>query len=144
MLARYTRSIRRISFSSSDNGGRGVLIEESRLGFRHVPVGEADDGHCLLSPERAAQPQLVADAQLAMRFAALAVDLDLSAMARLLRLGARPIQARHVEPDIEANGNGSSRASIAWMLHLPATTGALMRTHRVLTKTSSRLTCGVK
>ena len=69
-----------------------------------MAVSQADDGDCLLSPERAAQPQLVADAQVAMRFTALAIDLDFSSKARLLRLGARPIQARHVEPDVEANG----------------------------------------
>ena len=61
----------------------------------------------LLSAERAAQPKLVADAELPMRLAALAVDLDLSALARLLRLRARAIQARDVEPDIEANAVGT-------------------------------------
>ncbi len=77
-----------------------------------MAVGQADDGDCLLSPERAAQPQLVADAQVAMRFTALAIDLDLSSKARLLRLGAGPIQARHVEPHVEANGDGGIRSSL--------------------------------
>ena len=85
MPARYIRSIRRISFSSSDNGGRGVLIEKPRLGFRQMPIGEAEHRHGLLAAERAAQPKLVADAKLPMRLAALAVDLDFSALTGLLR-----------------------------------------------------------
>ena len=84
--------------------GRGVLIEQPRLRFRQVPIGKAEHGDRLLAAERAAQPKLVADAELPMRLAALAVDLDLSALTRLLCLGARAIQARDVEPDVEANG----------------------------------------
>ena len=81
-------------------------------------VSQADDGDCLLSPERAAQPQFVAHLQVAMRFTALAIDLDLSSKARLLRLGAGPIQARDVEPDVESNGSGGIHMEcyIAWIL----------------------------
>ncbi len=104
MFARYTRSIRRISFSSSDNGGDGVLIEQPRFRFRQMPIGKAEHGDRLFAAERPAQSKLVADAELPMRLAALAVDLDFSALTRLLRLGARAIQARDVEPDVEANG----------------------------------------
>ena len=47
-----------------------------------------------------------------MRLAALAVDLHLPALAGLLCLRARAIEARDVEPDIEANGRLQLRSSL--------------------------------
>ena len=63
-----------------------VLVEKSGFGFWDVPVGKAQNGDCLLAPVGPAQPQFVTDPQVAMRFAALAIDLDLSAEACLLCL----------------------------------------------------------
>ena len=81
----------------------GVLIEKPRLRFRQVPIGKAQHRNRLLAAEWAAEPKLVADAELSMRLTALAVDLNFSSLTRLLCLGARAIQARDVEPDIQPN-----------------------------------------
>jgi hypothetical protein len=47
--------------------------------------------------------QLVAGAEQAVRLCRLTVDVDLSALAGVLRFGPRPEQARDVQPDVEAH-----------------------------------------
>ena len=60
---------------------------------------------CCRRPNAPRDLDFVAGLDLAMRLGGLAVDVDLAALAGLLRLGARLEQAGHVEPDVETNGH---------------------------------------
>ena len=57
----------------------------------------------LMMPEAAADPDPVALAEQPVWLGVLAIDLDLAALARAFRFGARLEQTRHVEPDVDAN-----------------------------------------
>src|SRR5512133_1527461 len=64
---------------------RDVAVELARLGFGQVVLGERVDDHRLLSV-RARDADFVARPEVPIRLARGAVDLDLPALARLLRL----------------------------------------------------------
>src|SRR4029079_11376932 len=94
--------------------GRGdVLVELAGLGLGHVLVGEALHHHLLRPPARPGDGQAVAGADLAVRLGrALAVDLDLAALAGPLGLRARLEQAGDVEPDVQAGPHGPIRTDL--------------------------------
>ena len=89
------------------------MIQQPRLGFRQMPVGQTPvTVSDLLAAERPAQPDLIADFQQPVRLAALAVDLDLAALAGALCLRSRAIETRDVEPDVESDRWSSFRSSL--------------------------------
>ncbi len=82
---------------------RVVHVQLSRARSRHVG---RFDVHDLEDSSRSAgdgNPDLVSGSHQTVGFPTLAVDLDPSALARLLSLGARLEQTRDVEPDVEAD-----------------------------------------
>jgi hypothetical protein len=85
---------------------RQILIQFARLRFGDMPVGEPADDDALFASVRPADHELVAHAQQPVRLGGLAVDVDLAALARLLRLGSRAEQARDIEPDVQADAGG--------------------------------------
>jgi hypothetical protein len=68
-----------------------------------MAIGQASHDDALLAAEWPADLQLVAGAEQAVRLRRLTVDVDLSALAGVLRFGTRPEQARDVQPDVEAH-----------------------------------------
>ena len=81
---------------------RDVLVERARVGFGDVGVGERLHEDLLPASAGTRDLEPVARLQLAMRLRrALAVHLDLPALAGALRFGAGLEQARDVEPDVE-------------------------------------------
>ena len=81
---------------------RDVLVELARLRLGQVLVGERLDDHLLPPSAGARDGQPVAGPQLTVRLGrALAVDLDLSAVAGPLRFRAGLEEAGDIEPDVE-------------------------------------------
>ena len=73
-------------------------------GFSAAAIVEDDPHHdVLMAPERAADAQAIAFTHDPIRFRGLSVDVDLAPLAGALGLRARLEQARHVQPDIQAN-----------------------------------------
>jgi hypothetical protein len=68
-----------------------------------LPEHDPDDD-VLMAAEAAADADPVTLADGTMRRRVLAVDVDLAAGTRALRFGARPEEARDVEPDVESDG----------------------------------------
>jgi hypothetical protein len=71
-----------------------------------VPLGQAGDAEGLLAAVGPAQLNAIADSQLAMRLAALTVDLDLPALAGALRFRSCLVETGDIQPDIQPNGSG--------------------------------------
>lgn len=87
------------------NGWRGVLIQLPSLGLGKMSFSQSGDDQGLLAAERTTNLNLVSNAQKPMRFAALVVDLDLSAVTGSLGLRASFEEASNIQPNIEANGS---------------------------------------
>jgi hypothetical protein len=85
--------------------GRGseIVVELARLGLGHMALGEPLHDDSLLSSQWPAEDQLVSRLDLAMWFRALAVDVDLAALARLLSFGSGSVEAGDVEPEIQTH-----------------------------------------
>ncbi len=77
------------------------MVKRLGLRLRQVAVGETHDGDGLLTAERPAQPELIADAQQAMGFGAVAIHFDFSSLAGALCFRSRLIETRDIQPDIE-------------------------------------------
>ena len=95
------RAIRRISTSSGVGGGVKSLYSSRACDFGMCCSASADDHDSLLASERPADRDLVAGVNLTMRLGGLPVDVDLTALAGLLRFRSRLEQARDVEPQIQ-------------------------------------------
>jgi four helix bundle protein len=88
-----------------DFGRRGfgceVFVESSRVGFLDVRIHHAADDDGLMAAEAAADANLVAFSNGAVRLRALAIHLHLAAFAGAFRFRARLEQTRYVKPDVE-------------------------------------------
>src|SRR4051812_8696919 len=78
-----------------------VLVEQPRVGLRHVLVGNGFDSDALLAAERTADDEFVARAEQPVRLCRLPVDVDFPRLAGFLRFRPRLEQARDIEPHIE-------------------------------------------
>lgn len=80
---------------------RRVFVERAGVGLRHMPFGDALDDKRLLAAEGAADRELIAGLEHAVRLRGLPVDGDLAVLHGLLGFGPRPEQARDIEPHVE-------------------------------------------
>jgi hypothetical protein len=80
---------------------RDILIELPGVGFRNVAFGKPAHDHVLFSESGPADDDRVADANETMRPRPISVHINLATVARLLRFGPRPKQARNIQPDVE-------------------------------------------
>ena len=101
-----SRSSRRASSNLGRRRRGHVLVERARRGLRNRAVGQAP--HDELAPHARIvarrQPDAVARPDLPMRLGPRPVDVDLPALAGLLRLAARREDAGDVEPHVETDG----------------------------------------
>ena len=70
--------------------GREIFIQLPGLDLRDMAIGQPSDDDALLAAERPADQQFVAGAQQAIWFRRLTVDVDLAALAGVLRFRTRP------------------------------------------------------
>jgi hypothetical protein len=82
---------------------RDVLVKRARVSLRDMTIRKRLDDDPLAAAERPLYRERVAEMDLAMRLRRLIVDVDSTALARLLGFGARAEQAGDVEPDVEAD-----------------------------------------
>ena len=93
---------------------RLIVVQLMCFGFRDVPLRNGLHDHSLRTAERPADHESYRPNGRGDLGRRLAVDGDLAALACVLRFGARPEQARDVEPDVEAN-----RVEVVRRLALP-------------------------
>lgn len=89
-----------------------VLVQRARLGLRKMLLGQTTDDHVLAPPERPANHDALADADLPMRLGPLISDVHLAALAGLLGLRSGLEQTRDIEPDIQSDSIRRDRRSV--------------------------------
>ena len=85
---------------------RHILVQRPGSRLRDVVRGEGPHDDLLPTAESPGDRDAVPQADFPVRFGPLAVDVNLAALAALLRFGSRLEQTRDVEPDVESESWG--------------------------------------
>jgi hypothetical protein len=78
-----------------------ICVKFAGFGLRQVLLGQGSDDHALTATEWSMYDDLVANPELTVGLGWLAVDVNLSILARLLGFGSGPKKTRDIEPEIE-------------------------------------------